>query len=1431
MSMEALKHSIFGNTPWSLQPKRISALVLAAVAAIIVPSLNAQSYVPPVVTTASTTLFSNGSTSMGPGRVGVDKAGNVFYINHVSPYTLYEIPAASPAVTVTTPVPLITGLGVNNSNAVFVDANGNLWVANGNGSATPAGGSSESIGLVKIPATGGIPNTAALTAGGETLNVVAAVNCTATSTMPCVYQDNTFATNITNYYSQPSDLYVSATGNVYFVDYYDGISSGAYNRIVEFNIATPATGTLLADNLAHNNAAQVAVDGAGKVYYADSSTVSAGSGHVSLVSGGTLTTVGGTATLTTALITSATGVSADSYGNLYIASTTQFSEVPFEGTALNFTDEFGIVSGLTNNVIYGGTVDAYGNYYYASYTNIQQLQINGYNFGSAPVGKLVTSSTTPAAPSLTLYFNAAEASVSSYFITGSPTTLTNTNAAFLQSFPYSGTKSFGGGTSFTAGQTGTITMDFQPIHSGLLKGSFTPRSGGANDAIVNLQGVGVGPQPLFFPGTPSLLFTKGGTVALNAPGGLAVDTYGDIFVADSGNGKVVADCLSTTTANVDGTSGTTANGFCANTTYVGTVTQLGTGFTTPSAIALDGANDLYVTDNAANTVTEISGVSLTSTVLVSATATFGGTALSGPKGIAVDGYTNVYIADTGNNRIVLAHQFGAAATDNIIYIPSTTTFGGTALSGPTGLAVDSAGNLFIADTGNNRIVEYTSLGAASVVSSGSLTLSAPTGITVYPSDSLVVTDAANGVSLINGASSQVLSFGSTYTTTGAKGVALDLAGNIYLSNTSGDQVLELNVTSSPTLTFASTTEGQTSAPTTTQVFNSGNTSLVLSGLAFSNSNYSLDPSSTCTSTSTVTAGISCNLLTDFTPQLIATPGTLTASLTLTDNQDSYTLAAASNEIGTFFSTGTQALNLTGTAVAAITGRAEQTITFPAPASPVLTNVGPITLSATASSGLPITFLVTSGPGTISGNTLTITGAGTIVVAALQPGNATYAPATTISQTIIVNQAPLTAQTITFTVLASSVTYGVAPITLSATASSSLPVTISITSGPATISGNTLTITGAGTVVVAANQAGNLIYAAATVSQSIVVSQASQTITFAALTSPVTYGVAPMTLSATASSGLAVTLAVTSGPATISGSTLTITNAGTVVVAASQTGNTNYAAAPTVSQSIVVNIVGTVATPTFTPATGTYAAGQTVTLADTTPGAAIYYTTDGTTPTTSSTLYKGAITITATPVGSTSASQTIQAVAVATGYINSPAASAVYTIAPQNFSVAVGSGTLTVKDGQSGTITVSVTPSYGYAGPVSFGCSGLPAGATCSFSPSPIIASGTAPVTTTLTIATTTAQATAVLHRNSSPLFPGATLAVGLCLLGFRKRRRLQTLLLVIVGVIGLSMINGCSGDNNSTPSSVSTPTGNSTVTVNVTGGTVVKSTTFTLTVQ
>lgn len=126
----------------------------------------------------------------------------------------------------------------------------------------------------------------------------------------------------------------------------------------------------------------------------------------------------------------------------------------------------------------------------------------------------------------------------------------------------------------------------------------------------------------------------------------------------------------------------------------------------------------------------------------------------------------------------------------------------------------------------------------------------------------------------------------------------------------------------------------------------------------------------------------------------------------------------------------------------------------------------------------------------------------------------------------------------------------------------------------------------------------------------------------------------------------------------------------------------------------ISFVGAAAAPVFSLPAGTYIGPQTVTISDSTQGAVIYYTTDGSTPTTASSVYGSSITV--------SASETLQAIAVATGYAQSPEASAAYAITS-----AIGSATATltatpsattITNNQSVTIQIAVAATSGQAAP-------------------------------------------------------------------------------------------------------------------------------------
>ena len=319
----------------------------------------------------------------------------------------------------------------------------------------------------------------------------------------------------------------------------------------------------------------------------------------------------------------------------------------------------------------------------------------------------------------------------------------------------------------------------------------------------------------------------------------------------------------------------------------------------------------------------------------------------------------------------------------------------------------------------------------------------------------------------------------------------------------------------------------------------------------------------------------------------------------------------------------------------------QTLTFGALANKTYGDAA-FSVSATTSSGLTPSYSIVSGPATLSGSTVTITGAGTVVVRASQAGDGSFLAATPVDQSFTVAKrtpaidlgglsatydgtpknvtvrtspsdltytltyaggatapsnagsyavvatvnsanvagsasgtlviAPAT-QSVSFGALPPGITVG-SPFTLNATASSGLPVTLTIVSGKASIAGASLTLQDANPVIVLATQAGNENTTAATANLTVTASnKLAQTITFATPADQ-KMDAGALTISATASSGLPVTITVVSGPAMINGGTLLLTGiAGRVALVASQAGDSVYAAATDVVRSFTVSAVG------------------------------------------------------------------------------------------------------------------------------------------------------------------------------------------------------------------------------------------------------------------
>jgi len=398
-------------------------------------------------------------------------------------------------------------------------------------------------------------------------------------------------------------------------------------------------------------------------------------------------------------------------------------------------------------------------------------------------------------------------------------------------------------------------------------------------------------------------------------------------------------------------------------TSSGVKVPIGSGWNMPTGVALDGAGNLYVTQLAAGSVTVIDGGNGAQTTI--------GSGLSQAAGIVVSGNGDVIVADSGNNRVIRFPADGGA--------PKTM---GSGLNGPTAVAINGTGHLYIADTGNNRVVQL--FGGQSVVSSD---LSHPQGVAANAAGDVFISDTGNNrvVVVPPGNSQSKL----TDAVSGPLGISINSAGNVLIADTGNNRIASLPFTPPTSLHFASTLVGATStdSPQVVGLANLGNQPLNLVEIDYPadfpvdfglNNNEFL-----CLGMLDVPPGEACQLPIDFSPLAV-----LKQPEQLKIFDDSLNNPGAA-----------QTIALTGTALM------PQTIVFLLPKNGTF-SPSPINLAsyAVASSGLPVSFKIVSGPAKLRGSALTLTGAGPVEIQASQPGNATYVAAAPVTRTIAIAKA-------------------------------------------------------------------------------------------------------------------------------------------------------------------------------------------------------------------------------------------------------------------------------------------------------------------------------------------------------------------------------------------------------------------------------------------
>lgn len=757
----------------------------------------------------------------------------------------------------------------------------------------------------------------------------------------------------------------------------------------------------------------------------------------------------------------------------------------------------------------------------------------------------------------------------------------------------------------------------------------------------------------------------------------------------------------------------------------------------PGGIAFDAAGNLYIADTDDQIVQEVNLAGIIKTVAGTGEQGFSGDSgaatsadLDSPGGVAVDGSGNIYIADTHNQRI----REVTNGTINTIAGTGTAGFsgdGGAALSAmlnlPTAIAVDSKGNLYIADTNNNRIREISGGKISTVAGNGSQTysgdgglataagLDSPSGVAVDSALSLYIGDTHNKrvrmVAAATGIITTIAGTGAkTFTADGTAsaaalarpmGVAVDASGAVYVADSDNERIRKI---SSNTITTVA-----------------GNGTEGFSGDRGPSTNASID-----------------------TPHAVATSNAEVAFADTLNNRVRAVNNTVVNTVAGLAPTGTEQIRFSG-ATTAVYGTGSLVVQFSNGGGTATGTVtffdGEGTNPATVG-----TAAMTSNAATLDTSHLP---AGTHYLIASYAGDANNAPITSGVYVYIVTPAPLTAAANAVHML-----YG--------------QVVPSLTG----------TLTG-----VLTQDTGNVAAAFTT----------TATMTSAPGTYPI--GVA---LTGTAAANYSVSLSANSGAVTIG-------------------------QAPT--------------TTTLTDGTATPIGGAALTLT-----ARVASTTSGT-PTGTVNFFNGATQLNSTPVALSGAVATLSVNSLPVGTVTlnavysgdvdfqgSTSANLPGTVLSPDFSMSSTPSAQNVLPSQSVNYSITVTPTNAtFVYPVSLSVSGLPSGVTGSFNPSSI-AAGSGASTTTLTL---TASASAAAPVQKLPWAPGGASALALLLLPFatnkrtrRAARRWSRVLLVLLAVGAVGVLSGCGaggffGHQN----------GSYTVTVTAVSGSTTHTTNVTLTVQ
>jgi serine/threonine-protein kinase len=322
-------------------------------------------------------------------------------------------------------------------------------------------------------------------------------------------------------------------------------------------------------------------------------------------------------------------------------------------------------------------------------------------------------------------------------------------------------------------------------------------------------------------GAPGSVDGTGTEASFASPQGLAVDWSGNVYVADSENYKIrkITPAGVVTTLAGSGSYGSVDG------------TGNAASFSAPAGVAVDSSGNVYVADTGNNKIRKITSSGVVSTLAGGAGGSWwhnwsgsadgtGNTAgFFYPKGIAVDSSGNVYVADSVNYKIRKITPAGVVTTLAGSGVTGSADGTGTAasFSEPGGVAVDSSGNVYVADTGNNKIRKITSSGVVTTLAgsglAGSLDATGtaarfsfstgwPMGVSVdgggniyvggskvrkITSTGVVTTLAGSGVGGSLDGTAKAANFSLLL------GVAVDSSGNFYVADTYNNKIRKITI--------------------------------------------------------------------------------------------------------------------------------------------------------------------------------------------------------------------------------------------------------------------------------------------------------------------------------------------------------------------------------------------------------------------------------------------------------------------------------------------------------------------------------------------------------------------------------------------------------------------------------------------------------------